>query len=155
MWPWRVKIPTQNLLILLLLPMLMMRIVLATVWELRIVHKAKFLFRRWAQGLVKILVEILMLMFGRDSEGVIESQRETKKRLASHNYIPKHCFVAKQFDKTLFCRNTPKYGIFCRKLLKYALWAEKMAASAMRADSTLCPTLDLKHMRKRTGNVGL
>ena len=31
MWPWRVKIPTQNLLILLLLPMLMMRIMLATV----------------------------------------------------------------------------------------------------------------------------
>ena len=30
---------------------------------------------------------------------------------------------------------------FCRKLLKYALWAKKMAASAMRADSTLCPTL--------------
>ena len=34
-----------------------------------------------------------------------------------------------------------KYGIFCRKLLKYALRAEKMAASALRADSTLSPTL--------------
>ena len=32
MWPWRVKIPNQNLLILLLMLMLMMRIVLATVW---------------------------------------------------------------------------------------------------------------------------
>ena len=31
MWPWRVKMPTQNLLRLLLLPMLMMRIVIATV----------------------------------------------------------------------------------------------------------------------------
>ena len=31
MWPWRVKMPTQNLLMLLLLLMLMMRIVLATV----------------------------------------------------------------------------------------------------------------------------
>ena len=30
MWPWRVKIPTQNLLRLLMLLMLMMRIVLAT-----------------------------------------------------------------------------------------------------------------------------
>ena len=54
--------------------------------------------------------------------------------------IRKHCFVAKQLNKTLFCRDTSKYGIFCRKLLKYALWAKKMAASAMRADSTLCPT---------------
>ena len=31
MWPWRVKMPTQNLLRLCLLPMLVMRIVLATV----------------------------------------------------------------------------------------------------------------------------
>ena len=39
--------------------------------------------------------------------------------------IPKHCFVAKQLNKTLFCRDASKYGIFCRKLLKYALWAKK------------------------------
>ena len=55
--------------------------------------------------------------------------------------IPEHCFVAKQLNKTLFCRDTSKYGIFCQKLLKYALRAEKMAASALRADSTLSPTL--------------
>ena len=53
----------------------------------------------------------------------------------------KHCFVAKQLNKTLFCRDMSKYGIFCRKLLKCALRAEKMAASALRADSTLSPTL--------------
>ena len=45
----------------------------------------------------------------------------TKKRLASHFSIPKHCFVAKQINKTLFCRDTSKYGILCRKLLKHAL----------------------------------
>ena len=55
--------------------------------------------------------------------------------------IPKHCFVAKQLNKTLFCRNTSKYGIFCRKVLRYALRAKKMAASGLRADSTLFPTL--------------
>ena len=33
------------------------------------------------------------------------------------------------------------FGNFYRKLLKYALRAEKMAASALRADSTLSPTL--------------
>ena len=32
MWPWRVKMPTQNLLRLLLLPMLMLTNVLTTVW---------------------------------------------------------------------------------------------------------------------------
>ena len=40
-----------------------------------------------------------------------------------------------------------KYGIFGRKLLKYALRAEKMAASALRADSTLSPTLQ-QHVHK-------
>ena len=34
-----------------------------------------------------------------------------------------------------------KYAFFCRKLSKYVLWAKKMAASALRADSTLSPTL--------------
>ena len=37
-----------------------------------------------------------------------------------------------------------KYGIFCQKLLKYALGAEKMAAIALKADSTLSPTLVLR-----------
>ena len=32
---------------------------------------------------------------------------------------------------------------FVKKLLKFALRAEKMAASALRADSTLSPTLSL------------
>ena len=31
---------------------------------------------------------------------------------------------------------------FSRKLQKYALRAKKMAESALRADSTLCPTLN-------------
>ena len=39
--------------------------------------------------------------------------------------IPEHCFVAKQLNKTLFCRDTLKYGTCCRKLLKYAQRAEK------------------------------
>ena len=58
--------------------------------------------------------------------------------------IPKHCFVAKKLNKTLFCGDTSKYGIFCKKLLKYALGAEKMAAIALKADSTLSPTLVLR-----------
>ena len=68
--------------------------------------------------------------------GVTESHREPLS-------IPKHCFVAKQLNKTLFCRDTTKYGNFYRKLLKYALRAEKMAAGALGADSTLSPTLDV------------
>ena len=35
----------------------------------------------------------------------------------------------------------PSYSIFSHKLLKYALRAKKMAESALRADTTLCPTL--------------
>ena len=49
--------------------------------------------------------------------------------------------LTKQLNKTLFCRDTSKYGSFCRKLLKSALRAKKMAVSALRADSTLSPTL--------------
>ena len=55
----------------------------------------------------------------------------------SHFSIPEHCFVAKQF-----CRDMLKYSTCLLKLLKYTLRAEKMAESALRADSTLCPTLD-------------
>ena len=49
----RVKMPTQNLLRLLLLLMLMLRIMLATVCY-RFGPKAKLLFRPWAQGLAQI-----------------------------------------------------------------------------------------------------
>ena len=52
-WPWRVKMPTQNLLRLLLLLMLIMRNMLTTVWcrfGRWFGHKVKFLFRLWAQG---------------------------------------------------------------------------------------------------------
>ena len=73
MWPWRVKMPTQNLLRLLLLPMLMMRIVIATVccrfgsWGLIIKlnfcsdfeQKVLSRFLNWSSG------EILKLKFGR------------------------------------------------------------------------------------------
>ena len=58
-----------------------------------------------------------------------------------HCYIPEHCFVAKQLNKTFSCRDTLKNATFCQNLLKYALRAAKMAESALRADSTLCPTL--------------
>ena len=72
MWPWHVKMATQNLLKLLLLLMLMMRIVLATVccrfgrWGL--VTK---LYLCWlsAQGLVKSL----KLKFRRDFEAEVWS----------------------------------------------------------------------------------
>ena len=67
------------------------------------------------------------------------------RETASHFSIPKHCFVARQLTKTLFCRDTSKIGVFCWKLLKYALRPKKMAASAMRADSTLSPTLPLSN----------
>ena len=64
MWPWRVKMPTQNLLRLLLLLMLVTRIVLATVcgrfgsWGLvkklnfcsDFEHKVWSRFRSWSKG---------------------------------------------------------------------------------------------------------
>jgi len=90
MWPWRVKMPTQNLLRLLLLLMLEMRIVLATVScrfrSCDFGQTVKLLFRLWAHGLVKILklkfrqdlrlaslfsadfVEVMKLNLGQDSE---------------------------------------------------------------------------------------
>ena len=72
MWPWRVKMATQNLLRLLLLLILMMRVVLATVccrfgsWSLVIKlnycsdfeHKVWSRFWSWSWG------EILKLKFG-------------------------------------------------------------------------------------------
>ena len=72
MWPWCAKMPTQNLLRLLLLLMIVMRIVLATVlqiWKLRFGHKAQLLFRLSAQGLVKSL----KLKFRQDFETEILS----------------------------------------------------------------------------------
>ena len=92
MWPWRVKMPTQNLLRLLLLLMLVMRIVLATVccrfgsWGL--VTKLNF-FRLWALksrffevevqarfwswSLVSILLLILVKFnLDQDSEGLVK-----------------------------------------------------------------------------------
>ena len=72
MWPWHVKMPTQNLLRLLMLLMLMMRIVLATVccilWSWGLVikpnfsshfqHKVSSRFWGWRSG------RILKLEFG-------------------------------------------------------------------------------------------
>ena len=72
MWPWRVKMPTQNLLRLLLLLMLMPRIMLATVcyrfgsWRLVLMqnfcsdfeHKVWSRFWSWSSG------KILKLKFG-------------------------------------------------------------------------------------------
>ena len=66
MWPWRVKMQTQNFLRLLLLLMLMLRIMLQ-IWELKFGPKTKLLFRLWAQG----LVNILKLKFRQDFEAGI------------------------------------------------------------------------------------
>ena len=92
MWPWRVKMPTQNLLRLLLLLMLVMRIVLATVccrfgsWGL--VIKLNFCpdFEHFSQDCLKLkfrrdfeaevwsvfccwcLVDVMKLNLGQDSE---------------------------------------------------------------------------------------
>ena len=86
MWPWHVKMPTQNLLRLLLLLMLMLRNVLTTVFADLV--KLTF-FRLWAHGLDKIsklkfrrvfeaecwsvfccwcLVEVKMFNLGQNSE---------------------------------------------------------------------------------------
>ena len=35
--------------------------------------------------------------------------------------MPQNCFVEKQLNTTLFCRETLKYGTFCRETIKYAL----------------------------------
>ena len=62
MWPWRVKMPTQNRLRLFLLLMLVMRIMLTTVCcrfgSGGLVIKLLLLFRLWAQGLVNIDVDV-------------------------------------------------------------------------------------------------
>ena len=42
-----------------------------------------------------------------------------------------------------------------KKLLKYALRAEKMAESAVRADSTLCPTLDSPVQENATISISI
>ena len=61
MWPWRVQMTTQNLLMLLRLlsaDVNAEKLVdesLVQVWKLKFGHKVNFLFRIWAQGLVKIL----------------------------------------------------------------------------------------------------
>ena len=46
------------------------------------------------------------------------------------------------------------FNNFCQKLLKYALRAEKMASSALRADSTLSPTLSQQHCQRLNGPEG-
>ena len=96
MWPWRVKMPTQNLLRLLLLLMLMLRIMLATVCY-RFGPKAKLLFRPWAQGLAQIwswiqarfwswsLFSILPLMFCRGNE--VESWSRFWSHVCSISWI--------------------------------------------------------------------
>ena len=52
-------------------------------------------------------------------------------------------FCCKTIKEDSLLSRHVKIQYFCRKLLNYALWAEKkMAASALRADSTLSPTLN-------------
>ena len=72
MWPWRVKMPTQNLLMLLLLLMLVMRIVLATVccrfgsWDLviKLNFCSDFEHKVWSRIWSWTSSEILKLKFG-------------------------------------------------------------------------------------------
>ena len=82
MWPWRVKMPTQNLLRLLLLLRLVMKIMLATVccrfgsWGLVIKlnfcsnfeHKVWSRFWSWSLVSILLLVEVTKLILGQDSE---------------------------------------------------------------------------------------
>ena len=49
----------------------------------------------------------------------------TEKRLASHFGIPKHCFVAKQLNKTLFCRDASKKRYFLSKIVKIRAMSQK------------------------------
>ena len=57
MWPWRVKMLTQNLLRLLLLLILMLRKrvddSLVQIWKLKFGHKVKYVFRFWVQSLAR------------------------------------------------------------------------------------------------------
>ena len=48
------------------------------------------------------------------------------KREAGHtSSMPQHCFVEKQLNTTLFCRETLKYGTFCRETLKYGTFCRE------------------------------
>ena len=60
MRPWRLKMPTQNLLRFVtgvadVDDEARIGNILLQIWKLRFGHKAKLLFRFWAQGLVNIL----------------------------------------------------------------------------------------------------
>ena len=59
MWPWRVKMPTQNLFEVVTVDDAdaedHVGNSLLQIWKLTFGPKAKLLFRLWAQGLVKIL----------------------------------------------------------------------------------------------------
>ena len=90
MWPWRVKMPTQDLLRLLLLLMLMLKYVLTTVWcrfggwslvvKLNLCsdfeHRVRSIF--WSWSLVSILLvmlfEVIKFTLGWDSEDEIWSR---------------------------------------------------------------------------------
>ena len=75
MWPWRVKMPTQNLLRLLLLLMLMLRIMLATAcwfgsWRLgiKLIFCSDFEHKGWSGFWRWNLFSIFPLMFCRGYE---------------------------------------------------------------------------------------
>ena len=77
--------------------------------------------------------------------GVTESHREPERdreRASKSHGEPQREPVRARLNKTLFCRNTSKYGIFLSKIVKiHDQSQKKLAASALRADSTLSPTL--------------
>ena len=94
MWPWRVKLPTQQLLRLLLLLMLMMRTVLATVccrfggWGLVIKlnfcsdFQHKVWVWRWSSG------KILKLMFGQYfSQVVVKSLPNQSTCITQNDWV--------------------------------------------------------------------
>ena len=82
MWPWRMKMPNQNLIILLLLLMLMMRNVLATACcrfgseglVIKLNFCSDFDHKVWSRFWSWSSVGILKLKFGQDVEAEVWSQ---------------------------------------------------------------------------------
>ena len=48
--------------------------------------------------------------------------------------MPQHCFVEKQLNTTLFCRETLEHGIFCRETLKSGTSCRETLECALLAE---------------------
>ena len=68
----------------------------------------------------------------REPEGARESLTGSQREAGHTSSMPQHCFVEKQLNTTLFCRETLKYGIFCRKTLKYGTFCRKTLKYALK-----------------------